>query len=133
MPIPVRSGCQDAGNILGGRVINPRTARSQFIGGMCFGISMALFEESIRDGRFGHVVNHDLADYHVSTHADVGNVDAAWLDEDDMRATPTGSRGVGEIGIVGSAAAVVNALWHATGVRVRNLPAHLEDVSGALP
>ncbi len=116
-----------------GRVINPRTARSQFIGGMCFGISMALFEESIRDERFGHVVNHDLAEYHVPTHADIGNIDAAWLDEDDLRATPTGSRGVGEIGIVGSAAAVVNALWHATGVRVRTLPAHLEDVSGALP
>ncbi|MEE2057641.1 xanthine dehydrogenase family protein molybdopterin-binding subunit [Rhodococcus artemisiae] len=116
-----------------GRVINPRTARSQFIGGMCFGISMALFEESVRDSRFGHVVNHDLADYHVPTHADIGNIDAAWLDEDDLRATPTGSRGVGEIGIVGSAAAVVNALWHATGVRVRKLPAHLEDVSGALP
>ncbi|MFD6857809.1 xanthine dehydrogenase family protein molybdopterin-binding subunit [Rhodococcus sp. NPDC060090] len=116
-----------------GRVINPRTARSQFIGGMCFGISMALFEESIRDGRFGHVVNHDLAEYHVPTHADIGHVDAGWLDEEDLRATPTGSRGVGEIGIVGSAAAVVNALWHATGVRVRDLPARLEDVSGALP
>ncbi|MFD6895556.1 xanthine dehydrogenase family protein molybdopterin-binding subunit [Rhodococcus sp. NPDC060086] len=116
-----------------GRVINPRTARSQFIGGMCFGISMALFEESIRDGRFGHVVNHDLAEYHVPTHADIGNVDAGWLDEEDLRATPTGSRGVGEIGTVGSAAAVVNALWHATGVRVRDLPVRLEDVSGALP
>ncbi|MEE2034635.1 xanthine dehydrogenase family protein molybdopterin-binding subunit [Rhodococcus chondri] len=116
-----------------GQVINPRTARSQFIGGMCFGISMALFEESIRDTRLGHVVNHDLAEYHVPTHADIRDVDAAWLDEADVRATPMGSRGVGEIGIVGSAAAVVNAVWHATGVRVRNLPVRLEELLPALP
>ncbi|MDM7488508.1 xanthine dehydrogenase family protein molybdopterin-binding subunit [Rhodococcus sp. CSLK01-03] len=116
-----------------GRVVNPRTARSQLIGGMCFGISMALHEESIRDARTGHVVNHDLAEYHIPTHADIGDVDATWLDEDDLHATPMGSRGVGEIGIVGSAAAVVNALWHATGARVRRLPAHLEDVLAHLP
>ncbi|MFZ3392539.1 xanthine dehydrogenase family protein molybdopterin-binding subunit [Rhodococcus sp. 7Tela_A2] len=116
-----------------GRVVNPRTARSQFIGGMSFGISMALFEESIRDPRFGHVLNHDLAEYHVPTHSDIRNVDAAWLDEDDFHATAVGSRGIGEIGIVGSAAAVVNALWHATGVRVRSLPARLDDLLPALP
>ncbi len=116
-----------------GRVVNPRTARSQLIGGMCFGISMALHEESIRDARTGHVVNHDLAEYHIPTHADIGDVDATWLDEDDLHATPMGSRGVGEIGIVGSAAAVVNALWHATGARVRRLPARLEDVLPHLP
>ncbi|MEU5843357.1 xanthine dehydrogenase family protein molybdopterin-binding subunit [Rhodococcus sp. NPDC047139] len=116
-----------------GRVINPRTARSQFIGGMSFGISMALFEESIRDPRFGHVVNHDLSEYHVPTHADIREVEADWLDEEDLHATPMGSRGIGEIGIVGSAAAVVNAIWHATGVRVRNLPVRLDDLLPGLP
>lgn len=116
-----------------GRVINPRTARSQFIGGMSFGISMALFEESIRDPRFGHVLNHDLAEYHVPTHADIQDVDAAWLDDEDVHATPMGSRGTGEIGIVGSAAAVVNALRHATGVRVRSLPVRLDDLLPHLP
>lgn len=116
-----------------GRVVNPRTARSQLIGGMSFGISMALFEESHRDPRFGHIVNHDLAEYLVPTHADIGDVDAAWLEEDDRHATPMGSRGVGEIGIVGAAAAVVNALWHATGTRVRTLPAQLDDLLPALP
>ncbi|WP_138843755.1 xanthine dehydrogenase family protein molybdopterin-binding subunit [Rhodococcus pyridinivorans] len=116
-----------------GRVINPRTARSQVIGGMSFGISMALFEESVRDARFGHVVNHDLSEYHVPTHADIRRVEADWLDDEDLHATPMGSRGIGEIGIVGSAAAVVNALWHATGVRVRNLPAHLDDLLAGLP
>lgn len=116
-----------------GRVVNPRTARSQFIGGMSFGISMALFEESHRDARLGHIVNHDLAEYLIPTHADIGDVDAAWLDEDDRRATPMGSRGTGEIGIVGSAAAVVNAVWHATGTRVRALPVRLDDLLPALP
>ncbi|MGV9745497.1 xanthine dehydrogenase family protein molybdopterin-binding subunit [Rhodococcus zopfii] len=116
-----------------GRVVNPRTARSQLIGGMSFGISMALFEESVRDARLGHVVNHDLAEYLVPAHADIGDVDAGWLDEDDRHATPMGSRGVGEIGIVGSAAAVVNALWHATGVRVRSLPVRLDDLLPELP
>ncbi|UYP17670.1 xanthine dehydrogenase family protein molybdopterin-binding subunit [Rhodococcus sp. Z13] len=116
-----------------GRVINPRTARSQFIGGMSFGISMALFEESIRDPRFGHVINHDLAEYHVPTHADIREVEADWLDDEDLHATPMGSRGIGEIGIVGSAAAVVNAVWHATGVRVRDLPVRLDDLLDALP
>ncbi|WP_241385851.1 xanthine dehydrogenase family protein molybdopterin-binding subunit [Rhodococcus sp. CH91] len=116
-----------------GRVINPRTARSQFIGGMSFGISMALFEESIRDPRFGHVVNHDLSEYHVPTNADIREVEADWLDDEDLHATPMGSRGIGEIGIVGSAAAVVNALWHATGVRVRDLPVRLDDLLPGLP
>lgn len=116
-----------------GRVINPRTARSQFIGGMSFGISMALFEESIRDPRFGHVLNHDLAEYHVPTHADIRNVEADWLDDEDEHATPMGSRGIGEIGIVGSAAAVANAVWHATGVRIRDLPIRLDDLLPGLP
>ena len=111
-----------------GRAINPRTLRSQLIGGMTMGLSMALHEESVRDPRFGHVVTQDLATYHISAHADVADIDAMWLDEVDEHANPMGSRGAGEIGIVGSAAAVVNAVYHATGVRVRELPLTLDKV-----
>ena len=105
-----------------GRIVNPVTARSQFLGGMTMGLSAALFEESWRDPRFGHVVTQDLASYHVATHADVRDLEAIWLDEDDPRVSPMGARGIGEIGIVGSPAAVANAVHHATGMRVRDLP-----------
>lgn len=105
-----------------GRIVNPRLARSQFIGGMTMGLSMALHEESVIDERFGHVINHDLAGYHIAANADVANLDAVWLDEVDDRSTPMGSRGIGEIGIVGAAAAIANAVYHATGKRVRALP-----------
>jgi xanthine dehydrogenase YagR molybdenum-binding subunit len=105
-----------------GRIINPRTARSQLIGGMTMGLSMALHEASVLDPRFGHVVNHDFASYHVAVNADVGDLDAIWLDEHDPHTNPMGSRGIGEIGIVGAAAAIVNAAYHATGIRIRNLP-----------
>jgi len=105
-----------------GRVINAKTARSQFIGGMTMGLSMALHEESLVDERFGHVINHDFAEYHIPTNADVGEIDVAWIDEKDPHVNPMGSKGIGEIGIVGSPAAVANAVYHATGVRVRDLP-----------
>jgi xanthine dehydrogenase YagR molybdenum-binding subunit len=105
-----------------GRIINPMTARSQFIGGMTMGLSMALHEESVMDPRFGHVVNHDLAGYHIAAHADVEAIDAVWLDEVDPHSNPMGSRGIGEIGIVGAAAAIANAAYHATGIRLRDLP-----------
>jgi len=105
-----------------GRIINPRLARSQLIGGMTMGLSMALHEESVMDERLGHIVNHDLAGYHIATNADAANLDAVWLDEVDDRSTPMGSRGIGEIGIVGAAAAIANAVYHATGRRVRDLP-----------
>ncbi len=105
-----------------GRVINPTLARSQYLGGMVMGISGALHEEGYRDRRFGHVVTQDLATYHVASNADVRHLDVEWLDEVDELATPMGARGIGEIGIVGTAASVVNAAWHATGVRVRDLP-----------
>jgi xanthine dehydrogenase YagR molybdenum-binding subunit len=105
-----------------GRVINAKTARSQFIGGMTMGLGMALHEESLVDGRFGHVVNNDFAEYHIPTNADVGEIDVSWIDEEDPHVNPMGSKGIGEIGIVGSPAAVANAVYHATGVRVRDLP-----------
>lgn len=111
-----------------GRVINPRTARSQFVGGMTMGLSMALHEQSVLDERFGHVVNHDFAEYHIATNADVGTIEAHWIDEHDPYLNPMGSKGIGEIGIVGTAAAVVNAAHHATGIRVRDLPVTLDKL-----
>lgn len=105
-----------------GRVINPRLARSQLRGGMTMGLSMALHEESVVDERFGHVVNHDFADYHIATNADVKDIDATWIDEHDPHVNPMGSKGIGEIGITGTAAAIANAAHHATGVRLRELP-----------
>jgi xanthine dehydrogenase YagR molybdenum-binding subunit len=116
-----------------GRVLNARTARSQLIGGMTMGLSMALHEEGRVDPRFGDFANADLASYHVSACADVQDIEAVWLDEPDPYLNPMGSKGVGEIGIVGSAAAVVNAVHHATGVRVRELPVHVEDLLPSLP
>lgn len=116
-----------------GRVVNPRTARSQAVGGMIQGLSMALLEVAEVDGRFGDFVNHDLGSYHVASHADVGDVDAVHLQEDDEHLNSIGGKGVGEIGIVGVAAAVANAVHHATGLRVRDLPIRIEDVRSALP
>jgi xanthine dehydrogenase YagR molybdenum-binding subunit len=105
-----------------GRIINPKTARSQLIGGMTMGLSMALLEETLLDPQLGAYVNHDLAMYHVPTNADIGEIDATWIDEEDLRVNPMGAKGIGEIGIVGTAAAVANAVYNATGVRVRDLP-----------
>ncbi|NHA69988.1 xanthine dehydrogenase family protein molybdopterin-binding subunit [Phycicoccus flavus] len=113
-----------------GRVVNPVTAHSQLVGGLVMGLSAALFEESWRDARFGHVVTQDLASYHVAAHADVRDVDAEWLEESDDAFSPMGARGIGEIGIVGTAAAVVNAAHHATGVRVRSLPVTADHFLG---
>ncbi|MCC9308892.1 xanthine dehydrogenase family protein molybdopterin-binding subunit [Kitasatospora sp. RB6PN24] len=115
-----------------GRIINPRTARSQFIGGMTMGLSMALHEKSVLDPRTGHVVNHDFAEYHITANADVDEIEAHWLPEHDPHANAMGSKGIGEIGIVGTAAAVSNAVWHACGVRVRDLPITLDKVLHAL-
>ena len=105
-----------------GRVINPRTLRSQLLGGMIMGLSGAVLEDAVRDPRTGHVITQDFADYHLASNADVRDVEAIWLDEPDPHADAMGSRGAGEIGIVGAAAAIVNAAHHATGVRVRDLP-----------
>jgi xanthine dehydrogenase YagR molybdenum-binding subunit len=111
-----------------GRVLNPKTARSQLIGGMAWGLSMALLEESVLDPRYGDFANHDLAEYHVAVNADLGDIDVAWIDEDDTYVSPMGAKGVGEIGIVGTAAAIANAVYDATGVRVRDLPITLDKL-----
>ena len=111
-----------------GRVINPVTARSQFIGGMTMGIGMALHEHGVMDPRFGTIVNHDFADYHIPTCADIEDIDAIWLEEPEAPPGVLGARGLGEIGIVGAAAAIANAAYHATGVRVRNLPLTLDTL-----
>ncbi|WP_282796338.1 xanthine dehydrogenase family protein molybdopterin-binding subunit [Streptomyces sp. CC224B] len=105
-----------------GRILNARTARSQFVGGMVMGLGMALTEHSTMDAAFGDFAESDLASYHVPAHADVSGVEAHWIEETDPHLNPMGSKGVGEIGIVGSAAAIGNAVYHATGVRFRTLP-----------
>jgi xanthine dehydrogenase YagR molybdenum-binding subunit len=111
-----------------GRIINPKTARSQLLGGMTWGLSMALFEHSVIDPRFGHVVNQDLAGYHIAANADVGSVEVHWLDEPDTYFNQIGAKGIGEIGIVGTPAAIANAVYHATGTRVRDLPITLDKL-----
>jgi xanthine dehydrogenase YagR molybdenum-binding subunit len=111
-----------------GRILNPKTARSQFIGGMTQGLGMALMEETAIDHEFGDFLTVDLAQYHVPVNADVRDVDAIWVDEEDPHLNPMGSKGIGEIGITGVAAAIANAVHHATGVRVRRLPIHVEDL-----
>ena len=111
-----------------GRIINPKTARSQFLGGMTMGLSMALHEASVLDPRFGDFVNHDFAEYHIATNADVGTIDVTWIDEEDLHVNPMGAKGIGEIGIVGTAAAIANAVYHATGIRIRDLPITLDKL-----
>jgi xanthine dehydrogenase YagR molybdenum-binding subunit len=105
-----------------GRILNPLTARSQFIGGMTWGLSMALHEESVMDREFGDYLNHDFAQYHVASCADTPDIDAFWVKDEDPDLNPMGSKGIGEIGITGTAAAVASAVFHATGKRIRDLP-----------
>ncbi|MBO0745807.1 MAG: xanthine dehydrogenase family protein molybdopterin-binding subunit, partial [Candidatus Dormibacteraeota bacterium] len=105
-----------------GRIVNPRTARSQFLGGMTMGLSTALWEHSDLDPITGHFVNHDFAEYHVATCADIRDLEVDWIPEDDPFVNPMGTKGIGEIGIVGTAAAVANAVHNATGIRIRDLP-----------
>jgi len=102
--------------------LNAKTARSQFIGGIVWGIGMALHEETLRDRRTGRVVTRDLADYHVPVHLDVPAIEIISVDEADAVVNTVGAKGIGEIGITGAAAAIANAVYHATGVRVRDLP-----------
>jgi xanthine dehydrogenase YagR molybdenum-binding subunit len=100
---------------------------------MTMGISMALHEESVLDRRFGDYVNHDLASYHIAACADAARLEAVWIDEHDPHLNPMGAKGVGEIGIVGTAAAIANAVHHATGIRVRALPIRLDRLVQQLP
>jgi xanthine dehydrogenase YagR molybdenum-binding subunit len=111
-----------------GRIINPKTARSQLIGGMTQGLSTALFEHSVLDPRFGHVVNHDFVGYHIAVNADVRSIEAHFLEGQDDHTNPMGSKGIGEVCCIGTAAAVANAVYHATGVRVRDLPITLDKL-----
>jgi xanthine dehydrogenase YagR molybdenum-binding subunit len=113
-----------------GRILNAKTARSQVIGGMIWGVGQALMEECALDPRYGQFVNHDLAEYHVPVHADVPGVDALFLDEHDDKGNPLGVKGIGEIGICGSAAAVANAVYNATGARAR-VSEHARQASAA--
>jgi xanthine dehydrogenase YagR molybdenum-binding subunit len=117
-----------------GRILNEKTARSQAIGGMIFGIGAALEEQMVLDPRFGaYYVNHDLAEYHVPVHADAPFVDAMFLPERDDRANPLKTKGVGELGICGAGAAIANAVYNACGARIRDYPLTLDKVLAALP
>jgi len=106
-----------------GRILNAKTARSQMIGGMTWGIGSALIEENHVDLRYGSFINQDLASYHVAVNADVGALDVVFLDEADPHGGPLGSKGIGELGICGAGAAIMNAIHNATGARIRDFPA----------
>jgi len=110
-----------------GRILNPKTSRSQFYGGIIMGIGMALTEETLFDDRSGRIVNPSLAEYHVPVNADVPRIEAYFLDIPDPH-TPLGAHGIGEIGITGAAASIANAVYHATGKRVRDLPITLDKL-----
>ena len=111
-----------------GRLLNAKTALSQLQGGIVWGVSQALFEESLLDPRWGRFVNGNLADYHVPVNADIGSIEVSFVEENDINFNPIGARGIGEIGITGVAGALSNAVYHATGKRVRNLPITLDKL-----
>ena len=115
-----------------GRILNAKTARSQFLGGMIWGLGAALHEEGVIDPRYGNLINHDLAGYHVAVNADVPQIDAIMLDGVDNKSNPVGSKGVGELGICGSGAAIANAIFNATGIRVRSFPITLDKILAGL-
>ena len=114
--------------VAAGKIINPKTARSQIIGGVVFGLGMALLEESLTDHNLGRIMNHNLAEYHVPANADVPDIDVIFVEEHDDKANPLGVKGLGEIGVVGTAAAIANAIFHATGKRVRDLPITIDKL-----
>jgi len=109
--------CADAGTI-----VSPKTAESQMIGGATGGIGMALTEDAVMDHRFGRYVTKDFGDYHVPVHADVPDIEVYFVNKPDLLADPVGSKGLGEIAIIGVAPAIANAVFNATGKRVRELP-----------
>jgi len=114
--------------VAAGRVINPKTARSQILGGVVWGVGMALHEAALTDHRLGRIVNHNLAEYHIPVNADCGDIEVIFVEEHDDIVNELGSKGVGEIGVVGVAAAVANAVYHATGKRIREFPITLDKV-----
>ena len=116
------------GAFAAGRVVNPLLVRSQYLGGMIWGVSFALHEHAVIDRRSGRTLNANLAEYHVPVNADVPSLDALMIDEHDPHVNALGIKGVGEIGITGTAGAVANAVWHATGIRVRRFPIRLDDL-----
>jgi xanthine dehydrogenase YagR molybdenum-binding subunit len=116
--------------VAAGRILNTKTAHSQIMGGVVWGIGMALHEETLIDHAFGRVMNANIAEYHVPVHADVHDIDVIFVEERDDIINPLGIKGVGEIGIVGVAAAIANAIYHATGKRVRDLPITLDKLIG---
>jgi xanthine dehydrogenase YagR molybdenum-binding subunit len=114
--------------VAAGRILNTKTAHSQIMGGMVWGIGMALHEETLVDHRFGRIMNANIAEYHVPVNADVHDIEVIFVEEPDDIVNPLGIKGVGEIGIVGVAAAIANAVYHATGKRVRDLPITLDKL-----
>jgi len=118
------------GAFAAGRIVNPRLVRSQYYGGMIWGVSLALHEHAVLDTRSGRVMNGNLAEYHVPVNADVPSLEAILVEEHDPHVNPLGIKGVGEIGITGTAGAIANAVWHATGVRVRDFPITLDKLLG---
>ena len=116
-----------------GRILNPKSARSQVIGAMTMGVGAALMEELAVDKRHGFFVNHDLATYEVPVHADIPHQEVIFLDETDPISSPMKAKGVGELGICGVAAAIANAIYNATGVRVRDYPITLDKLIDQLP
>ncbi|GAC1429428.1 MAG: xanthine dehydrogenase family protein molybdopterin-binding subunit [Burkholderiaceae bacterium] len=116
-----------------GRILNPKTARSQVIGAMTMGVGAALMEKLAVDERIGYFVNHDLAGYEVPVHADIPHQDVVFLDETDPTSSPMKAKGVGELGICGVAAAIANAVYNATGVRVRDYPITLDKLIAQMP
>jgi xanthine dehydrogenase YagR molybdenum-binding subunit len=116
-----------------GRILNPKSARSQVIGAMTMGVGAALMEELAVDKRFGFFVNHDLATYEVPVHADIPHQEVIFLDETDPISSPMKAKGVGELGICGVGGAIANAIYNATGVRVRDYPITLDKLLDRLP
>ena len=114
--------------VAAGRIINPKTARSQILGGVVMGIGMAMHEETFTDHRIGRFMNHNFAEYHIPAHADIHDIEVIFVEEPDAEVTPLGVKGLGEIGIVGTAGAVANAIYHATGKRVRSLPITIDKL-----
>lgn len=114
--------------IAAGKILNPKTARSQIMGGIVMGMGMALHEETIADHALGRFMNRNLAEYHIPAHADVHDIDVIFVHEEDDKVSPMGVKGLGEIGIVGAAAAIANAIFHATGKRVRDLPITIDKL-----